>query len=430
IGYGTARKSDLTGAISSVSSEDLTIRPVQSVGQAIQGQATGVQVRTNSAAPGGGTSVVIRGQNSVNSGSAPLFVVDGIPLTNIDNISVEDIESLEVLKDASSTAIYGSRGANGVILIKTKTGKIGKPKVSYSTRLTIENVTSDHNLMNGKEFAEIFTAWELAGGTDPSNLFYDGSSAVRPLPSEAGEGTDWFDEIIRTGLIRNHQINFSSGSETSRTSVSLNYTDHEGVIKGGDYSRMGIRLANSMDITPWLSTGVNLFVTHENQNSSGENTNSGSNTGTVNQVIKMSPALPIFNDDGTFTANNLPGAQGIENPVAVVSDLLDETRDWDIIGNFYITLNPFKNVSFKTSLGGDWNNRKRGQYNPTTTITGGLLGGSANILNRNTSHIVNENILSYSNSFNDKHRLDAVGGVTYEEQTVEEFSVSATDFFT
>ncbi len=430
IGYGTARKSDLTGAISSVSSEQLTVRPVQSIGQALQGQATGVQVRTNSAAPGGGTSIVIRGQNSVNSGSSPLYVVDGIPLSNIDNIAVEDIESLEVLKDASSTAIYGSRGANGVILITSKKGKIGKPKISYSTRITSERIGTDLNLMNGREFAEFFTAWEIASGTDPNNTFYNGSSPTRPLPSTLGEGTDWFDQITRIGYIKNHQISFSAGSESSRTSVSLNYLDHDGVIKNGSYNRYGIRLANQMNLTPWLSSEVNLFVTHEGFKNSGENTSGEGGGGTINQAIKMSPALPVFNDDGTYTANNLPGAQGIENPMARVNEEIDGTRNWDIIGNVSLTFKPFNNFKFKTSLGGDFNNFKRGVYNPSTTITGALVNGRALIANSNTSHLVNENIFSYNNTFNDKHRLDLVGGVTYEEQTFENFSVSGTDFFT
>ncbi|MDO5970094.1 TonB-dependent receptor [Flavivirga aquimarina] len=430
IGYGTAKKSDLTGSIASVSSEQLTIRPVQSIGDALQGQATGVQVRTNSAAPGGSTSVVIRGQNSVNSSSSPLYVLDGIPLSNIDNISVEDIESIEVLKDASSTAIYGSRGANGVILITSKQGKVGKMKVSYATRFTAQSIGNDLNLMNAQEFTEFHTAWEIAGNADPSDVFYNGSSPSRPSPLTVGEGTDWFDQITTTGFIKNHQISISGGSETNRSSVSLNYLDHEGIVKGGSYDRFGIRLANQMDVTPWLSTAVNLFVTHENKNSSGENTGTSGSTGTINQAIKMSPALPVYNEDGTYTANNLPGSEGIENPLAIVNEIENETKNWDIIGNFNITIKPFKNFSFKTSLGGNYNNYKQGTYNPSTTITGGLINGRASIENRNTSHLVNENIFSYNTIFKEKHKLDIVAGATYEEEVYEDFSVSATDFFT
>ena len=430
IGYGSAKKSDLTSSISTVSSDNLTIRPVVSIGQALQGQATGVQVRTNSAAPGGGTSIVIRGQNSVNSGTSPLYVLDGIPLSNIDNISVEDIETLQVLKDASSTAIYGSRGANGVILITSKKGKKGKPQVSYSLSSTSETFKTDLNLMNGREFAEFFTKWEIAGGTDPSNIFYNGSSPSRPLASSLGEGTDWFDEITRTGSIQKHQLNVSGGSETSRTSLSLNYLDHKGVIKGGEYKRYGVRLANQTDMTPWLSSSINLYVTHEDYNDSGENTSGERGEGTINQAIKMAPALPVFNADGTYTANNLPGAQGIENPVARVNEEINGNKNWDIIGNFNLTFKLFKNFSFKTGLGGDFNNWKKGFYNPSTTITGALVNGEAFIANSNTSHIVNDNIFSYNNTFNDKHKLDVVAGVTYEQQTYESFSVSATDFFT
>ena len=430
IGYGSAKKRDLTGAISSVSSEQLTIRPVQSIGQALQGQASGVLVRTNSAAPGGGTSIVIRGQNSVNSGSSPLYVVDGIPLSNIDNLPVEDIESIEVLKDASSTAIYGSRGANGVILITSKKGKKGKPQISFSTRVTSENLNGNLNLMNGQEFAETFTAWELAQGTNPNNLFYDGSSPNRPLPSSVGEGTDWFNEITRNGFIVNNQISVSGGSDVNRYSASLNYLDHKGVVKNGKYDRAGLRLSNQTNVASWLTTSINLYVTHENNTSSGENTSGEGGSGTINQAVKMSPALPIFNPDGTFTSNNLPGAQGIENPVARVLEETNENRDWDIIGNINFIFKPIKNLTFKTGLGGDFNNFKRTFYNPTTTIVGGLLGGIAQLVNSNRSHFVNENIINYKNTFNEKHNLDVIVGSTYEEQTFENFGTRATGFFT
>jgi TonB-linked SusC/RagA family outer membrane protein len=275
--------------------------------------------------------------------------------------------------------------------------------------------------MNGTEFAEFYNAYDIASGADPADVFYNGSSALRPLPSDVGEGTDWVGEISGTGIIENHQLTFSSGSETSRTSVSLNYLDHDGIVKGGSYDRLGVRLANQMDVTPWLSTAVNLFVTREDQTSSGS---------VISEAIRMSPALSIYNEDGTYAANNLPAAQGLENPIATANEVTNETKNWDIIGNFELTLKPFKNFNFKTSIGGDFNNFKYGFYNPSTTITGGLLGGEATIKNSNTSHFVNSNIFSYNNVFNDKHRVDVIAGMTYEEQTYEDFSVTASDFFT
>lgn len=429
IGYGTAKKSDLTGSVVSVSSEQLTLRPVASVGQALQGQASGVLVRTNSAAPGGGTSIVIRGQNSVNSGSGPLYIVDGVPLSNIDNIPVEDIKSIEVLKDASSTAIYGSRGANGVILISSKKGISGTPKITYNTRFTSQSVNADLNLMNAAEFAEFFTDFEIANGTDPSNIFYNGSSTARPTVAQAGEGTDWFDVITQNGLIQNHQVSVSGGSDVNRYSVSLNYLDHKGIVIGGKYNRFGLRVSNETDVTKWLTTSINLYATHEKLRGSGENTTGEGGGGSINAAIKMAPALPIYDENGAYYANNLPGAQGIENPFARVTEESNFNRNWDVIGNFGLTFKILENLSFRSSIGGDFNNFKRTNYNPSTTVVGALVSGSASLANNNTSHFINENIFNYKKTF-DAHSFDVVAGVTYEEQISENFAISATDFFT
>ncbi len=429
IGYGTRKKSDLTGAIASVSKEQLTARPVASIGDALQGQAPGLLVRTNSAAPGGSTSIVIRGQNSVNSNSAPLYVVDGVPLNDIDNIPVEDIEAIEVLKDASSTAIYGSRGANGVVLITSKKGKIGKPRISYNARTTTQNITNDLNLMDGAEFANTFSQWEIARGTAPTDLFYNGSSDLRPLASEVGTGTDWFDEIMGNGQIQNHQLSVSGGSESNRYSTSLNYLNHDGLVINSGYKRYGFRLSNQTNIAKWLKVDVNLYATHEKANGAGENTNPEGGQGTINQAIKMSPVLPVFNGDGSYTSNNLPTTQGRENPVARVLEETRLVRNWDVVGNFGLTFKILDNLTFRTSGGGDFNNRKRSVYIPSTTFEGGLVDGIAEIYNSNRSHIINENILNYKGEFG-MHSLDVIAGMTYEEQTFEDFGARSTGFFT
>ena len=247
VGYGTVKKSDLTGAVSSLKGDVLTERPVPTINQAIQGRVSGVQARTNSAAPGGGMNIVIRGTGSINSSTTPLYVVNGIPVADVSNIPTEDIESVEILKDASATAIYGSRGANGVVLLTTKKGALGKPTLTYANRVTFEQIRNNLNLMSGPEFARFFTDWELANGANPSNVFYNGSDDLHPLPQNA-TNTDWFKEITRQGVLQNHNLSLSGGTDASMYSVSLNYLDHKGVIVGGDYSRLSMTINNSYNI--------------------------------------------------------------------------------------------------------------------------------------------------------------------------------------
>ncbi|MEM9895413.1 MAG: SusC/RagA family TonB-linked outer membrane protein, partial [Bacteroidota bacterium] len=319
VGYGIVKKSDLTGAVSSVKSEDLVERPVPTIDQALQGRVAGATIRTNSAAPGGGMNIVIRGVGSINSNTQPLYVLNGIPVANVDNIPTEDVESVEILKDASATAIYGARGANGVVLVTTKTGRAGKPTLSYSNRFSFETSDTDLNLMNGSEFAAFYTEWEIAQGTDPANVFYNGSGELNPLPENAGN-TDWFDEISRTGLQQNHNLSLSGGSEKNTYSVSLNYLDHKGVLVGSDYSRLSLNLNNTYEVNDWINVGLNIVVSGDDRNSVGENaTLEGDGFSAINAALKMMPTLPIFDENGNFVENLLPGSQSRENPVAAAT---------------------------------------------------------------------------------------------------------------
>lgn len=432
VGYGTMKKSDLTGSIVSVKAEDLRERPATNLGQAIQGKASGVLVRNNSSAPGGGVSIIIRGHNSVNSNSEPLYIVDGIPLADISTIPVEDIESIEVLKDASSTAIYGARGSNGVILVTTQKGKIrAKPEITYSSRFTFETIPTELNLMNGEEFATFYTEWELA--TDPSlnpaDVWYNGSSYDRPLPSEVGQGTDWFDAITRTGLMQNHMLSVNGGNENSSYAISGSYLNHRGLMIAGQYDRINIKTSVTSNIADWLDTGLDLFLSNSVQTNSGENTNMEQQGGLINQAIRMSPALPIYTPEGDYQINNLPGTQTIENPVATAKEQEDFSRLNRAFGNIYLNVKPVKDLTIKFSVGGDLRNRKSYYYNPTSTIYGRLSNGRASLNVNDNTYIINENIASYKKNIG-IHNLDVVAGVTYEQEVFEKIGASASDFFT
>ncbi|MCG8310909.1 MAG: TonB-dependent receptor [Cytophagales bacterium] len=432
IGYGTAKKSDLTGSVVSVKSKDLTDRPLPSVTQALQGKAPGVLVRTTSAAPGGDVSIIIRGHNSVSSGSQPLYVVDGVPLGDVSTIPTDDVESVEVLKDASSTAIYGSRGANGVVLITTKKGsRSSKPQITYSNRFTWEKIPTDLNLMNAEEFTTFYTEWELARDPDldPANVWYNGSSYDRPSPSEAGEGTDWFDEITQAGFIQNHNISITGGGERNRYSLSAGYLDQKGMMIAGKYNRFTVKASNVSDLTDWLEGGLDLFVSHDKTYSSGANSAMEGRGGIINQAIKMSPALPVYDEEGAYQINNLPATQTLENPVAQALEQEDYNRLNRVFGNIYLNFKPVKDLNFKVSLGGDMRDNKSYYYDPTTTIYGGLAGGTARLRVNTNAYIINENILSYKKTIN-RHSFDVVGGFTYEQNIYEHVGAGATNFFT
>lgn len=428
VGYGTMKKSDLTGSVSSVKAEELVDRPSANLGQALQGKATGVLVRTSSAAPGGEVNIVIRGKNSINSGSAPLYIVDGVPLSDIHTIPVEDMESVEVLKDASSTAIYGSRGANGVILVTTKKGKVSaKPQITYNTRWTFETIPSDLNLMNGEEFATFYSEWEQARGA--SNVWYDGSSYDRLSASEVGQGTDWFDSVTQTGIMQNHVLSVNGGNEKTTYAMSVSYLNHKGLVQSGQYSRINIRSSLTTKITDWLDSGLDLTLSNSKKSNSGENTSMEGVGSTINQAIKMSPVLPLYNEEGGYQMNNLPGSQTQENPLATVNEIEDYDRLNRAFGNLYLKVTPHRDLSLKFSVGGDLKNNKSYYYNPTTTIYGAYSGGIANLSVSDNNYLINENIATYIKEI-DNHSFNVVAGFTYEQNIYENLGAGASNFFT
>lgn len=436
VGYGTVKKSDLTGSVSSVKADEIKNRAITTVGQALQGKASGVLVKTNSAAPGSKMSINIRGQNSINSDSGPLYVVNGLPMNDISLIPPEDIQSIEVLKDGSSTAIYGSRGANGVILLTTKRGENGKAHVSYNFRTSIERISHKIDLMNAEEFANVYTEWQKALNPNITNggLWFNGSAPDRPFPNEAGKGTDWFNEITRHGVVNNHRINICGGSSSNTYSVSFHYLDHKGVILGSSFNRLGINLSNQFYISKWINAGLDAFVTNSNKNSSDENTgitNAGAATQSViHAASKMSPATPIYTEDGAYYPNTLPASVTLENPIASAKEVEDQTNSFTAFGKLYFEFNLLRNIKFKISGGANRSIEKNYFYNPTSTIYGALKGGEAKLGEGSNSYIINENTITYSNVFSKLHKIDVLAGFTYEKEINESTSNTVSGFFT
>ena len=273
-GYGTVRKSDLTGSVSSIKTEQLLQLPTQRVDQAIQGRATGVYILNTDGSPGGNTLIRIRGNNSINGGNDPLIIVDGLQGANLNQLNPNDISSMEILKDASATAIYGSRGANGVILITTKLGKVGKPVIDAGYNIGIQNLARKLPVMSAGDFATCNNfqhSTETSGGAIPK--YYFTQSDIEGYYKNGG--TDWQDEIYNTGVVQNANLAISGATDRLKYMVSTSYLDHKGILLNSAYSRLSLRANLAADITKWVDFGLNYSYTSEKYKSPPFNSQEG-----------------------------------------------------------------------------------------------------------------------------------------------------------
>lgn len=428
VAYGTMKKSDLTGSVASVSAEEINSMPVSSLDKALQGRVPGVSVKTASASPGGSMEVVIRGGNSLMSGLDPLYVIDGFPVDKsyMNSFSPDDVASIEVLKDASATALYGSRASNGVVLITTKKGRKGRTKVEYSNYFNFQFVPKDLNLLNGSEFAMIYNEYLENTGLDP---VYVGDNRYFPAPEEIGEGTNWFDQITRMGFAQNHQLTVSGGSDKVNYMLSANYNNHEGVIIGGDFNRIALRSNTDYKVNKWLTISNNFSFGRTDRSGSGDNTDFATTNGTIANMIKMSPALPVYDINGNYMQNNFPGANSLENPVAIAKELSKSNVIDNMIENLSIVITPYKGVTFTSRLGVNVKNNRSDNYTPRTTVSGSNTNGSASISVGSYTSIINENILTYDSDFRDKrHRLNLMAGYSIQKEVNRTAGLSASNF--
>jgi TonB-dependent starch-binding outer membrane protein SusC len=469
IGYGSVAKSDLTGSIASITKEDMEATPMISLEQGIQGRAPGVQVTQSSHAPGGALSIRVRGANSIISQAEPLYVIDGFPVyssndlipTNGPNDGVlpqmnllaglnpGDIERIEILKDASATAIYGARGANGVILITTKRGKEGAPMVEYSGYYGVQNIANKIEMMDAYEFATvkneqlintgqqpIFTGKYIGGGQESAT-----DAQYHGTPEEYQQGyytdslgnqvslpnTDWQDEILRQGSITNHQLSVSGGNPSTQYAVSFNYFNNQGIIKGGDYSRFSFRTNLDLEATKWLDFGSSILYSYNISNSSGsEGGMQWFNAGSVSAALKAWPVYSPYDEDGNLSVTGTGTLRG--NPVAYVTEVKNQVLNDRLLASLYTRFKIAKGLNLRVSFGGDLSNIRRGRYFPTSTFTGYLVNGSASKSYNFKNSILNENILSYNTTLGGIHKFDAVGGFTIQQEIVEGSSASAEDF--
>lgn len=311
IGYGTMKRSDLTGSLSSVSSEDFKSEPVTSFSQALQGRIPGVNIENNSGAPGGNVKIRIRGMNSLKGSNDPLFIVDGVSMNiDISDLNVNDIESIEVLKDASATAIYGSRGANGVILISTKRGRSETPVIQLNVNTGISRLAKAYDLMDAGTFAEFVNVYR------PD---YFSTEQINKFKSVGG--VDWQDEVFQTGLTQDYQVNMTSGSSKTKYYLSANYLDQEGILLESSEKKYSVRSNISSELSEKINMDFNLFATRrEGLNNKG---NGGKNSPNWTAAI-YSPTFPVFTDEGAYNRQDNLASPNAENPYMQLKERYDD----------------------------------------------------------------------------------------------------------
>lgn len=409
VGYGTVKKSDLTGSVSSVKAEQIAAYPAGGVTQALQGRAAGVQIQSNNGDPGASFKIRIRGGSSINASSDPIFVIDGFVGGTLP--PPEDIESIEVLKDASATAIYGSRGANGVVMVTTKHGKEGKTRVEFNTSYSSQNEINRLDLLN----ADQYTAYV---------------KEVIPTYVSPGGNTNWQDQIFKTGVIQNHQLSFSGGNQSVNYYVSGSFYDQKGIIIGTDFNRYSLTNNLSFKVNEKMKVGLNLFAQRSGRNGTRTQEGSGGaqDAGAISSAFRFMPNQNIYNADGSYTL----ALQGdpIDNPYAIITERQNESINDRLQANFAFDYNIFKDLKFKTTLGASINNQRAATFTPTTLNQGRAVGGEAIQNGNKNTNLINENYLTYSKVFGGVHSLNLLGGNSTQVTSFESWGARAQSFIT
>jgi len=426
VGYGTQKKKDYTGALSSVPTELKTL-PVLSADRLIQGGIAGAQVVTSSGQPGAGTSIRIRGGTSINAGNEPLYVIDGFPVYNgngstdagvtngpainpLSSLNPAEIESIDVLKDASATSIYGSRGANGVVLITTKRGKKNQLAVNYEAYYGVQKVISTIPVLNAEEWGYLKNDALKDSGKAP--LY------TQEQLDQLGEGTDWQDEAYVDAPIQSHSITITSGTEQTRLLFSGNYFKQDGVLINSGFKRYSGRLNIDHDLNQKVKLGLSL---------SGSKTHADvAPVAVVQNILGMVPVVPVRDENGEFTANSNYGS-AVANPIATMTEQINETNTTRFLFNGFGDYKIIDGLTAKVTLGADIIENKQNKYIPSTLYES-PVGGSASKGSLESFNWLNENTLSYKKKFGGKHAFDILVGYTQQKTTKDSFDAGSSNF--
>jgi len=414
IGYGTVRKSDLTGAVSSVQAEELQKGMYTSVNERLQGKSSGVVISQVSGKPGSEMKVRIRGINSIASGNDPLYVIDGVPKQS--TINPDDIETIQILKGPSATAIYGSRASNGVIIITTKEGQKGKLTVNYNTKVGISTPSKKVDVLNGEEYMLAMNELDIARGASPE-FSQEEINAI-------GEGTDWQDEIFRTAFREDHTLSFSGGDESGTYLVSLNYLDEEGVIKSSDYTRYVARI-NLRRNTEKFSFGINMNGVHRKRTLMKSEGITNQEAGVTNGSLEFSPVIPAEkNEEGYYP---LDPYVSLANPLNILEGHYNKDIYNEIAANIFGEYDITSDLSVKALISGEVNNSSADLYQSRMTYMGRGQNGIADVDDFNNQYYLGQITATYKKSF-DAHRLEVLAGSTYENFQHKSLNTHISDF--
>jgi TonB-linked SusC/RagA family outer membrane protein len=467
VGYGTTSRRDVTGAVSTVTTEALERAPIQSIDQMLQGTAPGVQVTTGSSEPGGALSVRIRGTSSITGNSEPLYVIDGFPIENdiegsavgnggrtrttppnpLITLNPSDIESISVLKDASATAIYGARGANGVIIITTKQGRGTKPQFSVDYYAGTQSVAKRYDLLSAPEFMDYANEFGANAGT-PFRPFPD---SIYFAVLATGIDTDWQAAIFRNAPVQNLQLSVrgaAGANSTTRYALSGGFFDQDGVVEGSGFRRFSGRLNLNQSLGQRFEVGGTFSASQARSKSVPTAGQQNANAGAVSAAIQYVPILPIRRDlalfpglssdlIGTFSelnpdmntlvGSNILDAAPVPNPVSLIT-VRDSLFDTRLLGNLFARGDLLPGLEARVTLGADYANRGRHTYYPRETQRGRMANGEAIRALATTLSWLNENTLTYRREFNQIHDLTILGGYSQQFQDVDGENMTNTNF--
>lgn len=430
VGYGTQRKSDVTGSISVTAAEDILKTSSFNALSGLKGKASGVNIFSNSGQPGGPTRVMIRGIGTINSSSNPLYVVDGVVMEDFQFLNPNDIERIEVLKDASAAAIYGARGANGVIMVTTKRGLKGDGvQIGYSGYVSMSAPASRMDVMNSAEFME---AMSLSFEND--RKWYGGTKSFdvsdpRLFDSNGNPlyDTDWQKEATRTALSHNHQLSVQQGGKNSSVGAFINYTDMQGVMRNTFMKRLNAKLAYDAKPTDWLSTEINLLVNHTWQNDTDEG---GGGQVARRTMIEMPPIFPVKWPDGTWSNSQSTddfAFEAMANPIHALDTQQRMRYRTQVFGNAALIFHLMPGLDLKTQFGTDAHLRKWKEYSPTDLINIAAPQGYAYMSDTQILYWQEETYLSYNKVFG-KHRINAMAGLSWQQRTESSMSIAVRGF--
>ena len=439
VGYGTMKKSDLAGASVSMSEDDLKGSIITNLDQSLQGRATGVQAMSTSGAPGSSSSIRVRGQSTINANAEPLYVIDGVivqgggnsgsdfglgdalgngkvsTVSPLSTINPADIVSMEILKDASATAIYGAQGSNGVVLITTKRGKAGEAKFAYDGMVAINHQNKRLDMMNLREYAEYYNDMAANGYiSSPSDWYRD--------PSVLGVGTNWQDAIFRTALQNQHQVSAQGGTEKVQYYVSGSYMNQEGTLIGSDFSRFSVRANLDAQLKSWLKLGLSATYTDTDESlklADGEQ-------GIINYSLTTLPDIPIYDIDGNFSSIV---REGYTNPNPIALAMLDDIKlhRKKLTGNIFFDVTPIKNLVWHAEFGYDVSASKADRYKPMVDLGSWVRSSNESSIQKNSSWFWQlKNYVSYNGTAWDKFHYTAMVGQECWESSYDYTSIFAS----